>query len=366
MLGVDAMARHRNDYIFAPEKEKGGGLGCFITFLALVLALGVAAVLFNSAANKRVLLEEEKVAVMSLDKAFEGFTVLHMSDLHASELAMNADNWRSLLFSKSFHAVVMSGDMVGSDGDFEPLVTLVGILRDINQTAPIFFIAGDDDPSPIITTPLGTKEVFSDWVRAAQKAGAVYLDAPVGVEAGKRKVWFVPEVLYDVDAAGMVGALTNQKADMEAQGMQYESEGGATYRTLCYRLDAMERTVAAQKEMLSTDMQIAVTHAPLIRDYIRNSLEWADQDEVFNYRAITLMLAGHYCGGQWRIPRVGAVYVPDVGWFPPDEGIRGMQRVNSMNQYISPGLGASEYYPMKGRLFNAPTVTLLKFSANLK
>ena len=175
-------------------------------------------------------------------------------------------------------------------------------------------------------------------------------------------MWFVPEYLYDVDAAGMVKSLTKQKEDMEALGQQYEAEGGASYRALCYRLDAMERAVAAQQEMLSTDLQIAVTHVPLIQDYIRTSLEWADEEKVFSFRTINLLLAGHYCGGQWRVPGMGALYVPDIGWLPPDDGLMGMQRVNSINQYISGGLGASEAHPLKGRLFNSPSITLLKFT----
>ncbi|MEG0900946.1 MAG: hypothetical protein RSG96_02415, partial [Clostridia bacterium] len=182
---------------------------------------------------------------------------------------------------------------------------------------------------------------------------------------GKKKVWFVPEYLYDVDAAGMLSALQAQRQQMEAQGTQYEAEGGASYRAVCYRVEVLERTVAALKTMLSSDLQIAVTHAPLTAAYVRTSIEWSDPKIVFNFRNISLLLAGHYCGGQWRLPGSGAIYVPDIGWFPPDDGIIGMQRVNSVNQYISPGIGASDYYPMSGRLFNAPAVTLLTVTARL-
>lgn len=360
------MGKRKSEYIFAPEKRRGGNMGCVVTVLALVLAALVAVLLLNFATNTRVELMNEKVSVMGLDKTYEGFTVLHISDLHASELGTDAELWRSLLYSKTFHAVVLSGDMVGSGGNTEPLLSLIHILQELNANAPIYFIAGDDDPAAVISTPQGTPQVLSDWVRAAQQEGAIYLDTPVAQQVGKRTVWFVPQYLYDVDVAGMVTSLTNQKADMEAQGRQYEAEGGATYRALCYRLDVMTRTVEALKTMLSTDLQIAVSHAPLERDYIRTSLEWANKDDVFSFRSISLLLAGHYCGGQWRLPGIGPVYVPELGWFPADEGIVGMQRINSINQYVSGGLGASEDYPIKGRLFNSPSVTLLKFTATIQ
>ncbi len=364
--GVREMARRKSAYIFAPEKQRGGGLGCAMPALMLLVAAAAAALLFNYAANTRVSLEMETVPVMSLDKAFEGFTVLHLSDLHAAALGSDMELWQNLLFSKTFRAVVVTGDMVGCGGDDEPLLSLIHTLQQLNPNAPIYFVAGDDDPAPVISTPRGTPEVLADWVRAAQQEGAVYLDAPVGQQVGKRTVWFVPQYLYDVDAEGMLGSLQNQKADMEALGQQYEAEGGAVYRALCYRMDAMERTVAAQKAMLNTDLQIAVTHAPLVKDYIRSSLEWGETSQTFGFRNVSLLLAGHLCAGQWRLPGVGAIYVPDEGWFPPDEGVVGMQRVNSLNQYISAGLGASEKLPMRGRLFNPPRVTLLKFTARIQ
>ena len=364
--GAIGMGRRRGDYIFAPEKQKTGRLGCLFTGLGLLAAMVLAALLLNFAANGHVALEEERVSVMGLDKTFEGFTVLHLSDLHAAPLGSDMELWRTLLHTKNFDAVVMTGDMVGKDGNYEPMLTLIHTLKLLKPDVPIYFVAGDDDPSPVESAPRGTPEVLGEWVRAAQHEGAVYLDAPVRQQVGKRAVWLVPQYLYDVDAAGMVSSLTQQKADMEALGRQYEAEGGASYRALCYRLDAMERTVAAQKEMLSTDLQIAVTHAPLTLDYIRTSLEWADEDAAFSFRAVDLLLAGHYCGGQWRIPGIGPLYVPDMGWFPSDAALRGMQRVNSINQHISAGLGASEYTPLKGRLFNSPSATLIKFTATIQ
>ena len=73
-----------------------------------------------------------------------------------------------------------------------------------------------------------------------------------------------------------------------------------------------------------------------------------------------LILAGHYNGGQWRLPGIGAVYVPELGWFPADDEIRGLSFPAGIPQYISPGLGSDPHYPYQpGRLFNSPTLTLI-------
>ena len=53
----------------------------------MLLAVILAALLLNQAVNSHVALLEERVSVMGMDKIFEGFTVLHISDLHAGRSA---------------------------------------------------------------------------------------------------------------------------------------------------------------------------------------------------------------------------------------------------------------------------------------
>ena len=81
------------------------------------------------------------------------------------------------------------------------------------------------------------------------------------------------------------------------------------------------------------------------------------------------MLAGHYNGGQIRIPFVGALKAPTSsgfprgGWLPDDKQIVGLSTIQGITQYISPGLGVSRAYPLPIRLFNTPTVTVLTLTS---
>ena len=360
------MGRKQNYYIFAPEKKKRRGPGCLVLLLSLLFATVVLGLLTNAAMNRRTDLLTEKVRVMSLSKKLENFTILQLSDMHGSEMGLDADMWRTLLYGKNFSAVAMTGDMVGAQGDFSPLIARIKTLRQIKADVPVYLIAGDDDPAPVLSELHGNPEVLADWVRAAQNAGAIYLDRPVSQQVGKRTVWFAPEYLYSVDVPGMLDSLTRQKQDMESAGQQFEGEGGAAYRALCYRLDAITASAAAIKAMNKNDLQIALTHVPLEADYVREMVAWADESAVFTFRRLTLVLAGHYCGGQWRLAGLGPLYVPEKGWFAGDTGIVGLDRVNSITQYISGGIGASDFYPMPGRLFNAPSVSLLAFTAKIE
>ena len=70
-----------------------------------------------------------------------------------------------------------------------------------------------------------------------------------------------------------------------------------------------------------------------------------------------LVLSGHAHGGQWRIPFAGAVYVPELGWFPDDSLVQGLSYLEGIPQYISPGMGSDPHYKQPGRLFNNVVIT---------
>ena len=366
------MGRRKNNFIFFEEKKKRHASGCLILVLAILFAVTALGILSNSLLNRQLKLSTEKVRIMNLDAGYENVTILHISDLHGGSIGFETELWKQLLFGKGFTAVVMTGDMVGAGGDFAPLVTLIKTLLEIKQNVPIYFIAGDEDPAPVAYTLHGSPEPLAEWVRAAQAAGAVYLDRPISQQVGKKTVWFIPEYLYSVgltdDAGikGMVSTLTRQKAEMEEDGKQYEAEGGASYRALSYRLEAYEASAAAVAAMTEADLQIGVLHIPLEADYVRQMTAWAEAKDVLSYRNLSLVLSGHYCGGQWRLGSLGPLYVPEKGWFPGDDGIAGMMRINNISQYISGGLNACSIYPMPMRLFNVPGITLLSFTAKLE
>ena len=359
------MARRKNDYLFIPQRRRSH-TGIFLLVLLLLAVTVAGALIINHASNKRIVLSSEKVHVMGLAKEYEGFSVLFISDMEASELGSDTAQWKRMLQGKTFHAVVLGGDMVGPGGNYEPLLSLIHTLSTLREDVPIFFIAGDDDPEPILSTARGTPKVRASWVEAAEAAGGIYLDAPMSMPFGKKTVWFSPQYLYEVDVDGMLGSLEKQRQAMEEQGSQYDAEGGAAYRALNYRIEVYQRTSMALKNMKEGDLQIAVNHIPLDDSYIRELIEWADTAKVYNFRNISLLLSGHYCGGQWRLPGGKALYVPDIGWLATDDRIVGMQRINSLNEYISPGISSSQAYPMKGRLFNPPTVTIISFTARLE
>ena len=96
------------------------------------------------------------------------------------------------------------------------------------------------------------------------------------------------------------------------------------------------------KIMNKNDLQIGLTHVPLEANYVREMVEWADETAVFSFRRLSLVLAGHYCGGQWRLGGLGPLYVPDQGWLVGDNGIFGMILAIASGAVEKPMIPSSE------------------------
>ena len=150
---------------------------------------------------------------------------------------------------------------------------------------------------------------------------------------------------------------------MSRKATSLSADDAARRRVLEYELDRLADIREIREQFQPEDIQIVLTHAPLTASYVRDLITWGAKEEAFAMRYAGLILAGHYNGGQWRLPFLGPVYVPELGWFPKNEGISGLSYLEGIPQYISPGLGSDPHYEnMPGRVFNSPTMTLITLS----
>lgn len=338
--------------------------------LLTVIILCLALLLMD---NSSISVEEITVSVVGLNKDLEGYTILQLSDLHGRRFGSEQSALLKSINAQDYDLLLMSGDMVGKNGDPEPLYE---ILDGLTSNSPVYFIAGDSDPNPLLSeirdTP-GTLEerVLSDWVLGAQERGAVYLDAPERIEVGSGVLYLTPEYQLSLNISDHLRILTEQKFFEEQSVISGEEDGTTTLPFTEYRLSLMTQLQEAANAMTSEDVHIALAHYPPTVDYINTTQQLNASGNQSYLRPVDLVLAGHYCGGVWRLPFVGALYIPADqaprhGWFPDQSSVMGLTTVGGTSVYVSPGLGATDdIWLPKFRLFNSPTITVITLTSAL-
>ena len=351
------MRRERNQYIFASEltkRQRGHRLRSAVLLLLPILIVSLW--VLNITFSRLVRLEEVRLTMLDLPEDLENYSILHLSDLHGARYGENQKAIKNTLGETRYSCVVMTGDMLGENGDVEPLLELVDLMP---RDTPKFLIPGDTDGSAIETKAHSSLSVYTEWAEKLQAAGIQILDRPVLITRDKGRIWFVPEELYALDLAGMKNVFRKQLDELNGHVTSLTADDAAMIRALEYELERIDALTEIKKQFLPTDVQVVLTHTPLSSDYVADLISWTAKDtDLFSMRYAKLILAGHYNGGQWRIPFVGAVYVPELGWFPEDSLIQGLSYPEGIPQYISPGLGSDPHYEKQpGRVFNRPVIT---------
>lgn len=106
---------------------------------------------------------------------------------------------------------------------------------------------------------------------------------------------------------------------------------------------------------------IGITHYPWNESFYNSA-----KDKVGKY---DLVIAGHYHGGQIRIPFYGALFIPNINdaeFFPKQSDVSGYNVYGDYKQYISRGLGAGKLgnTNFKFRFFNTPEINLITLVKN--
>ncbi|MBQ8073610.1 MAG: metallophosphoesterase [Clostridia bacterium] len=357
------MRRERNQYIFAPEGQKRESRHGFRKSLLAFLPLLIAGLLIaNFITSNRVLLKKVNLTVLNLPADLEQYSILHLSDLHGAELGERQKAIATALGQTRYSCVIMTGDMLGENGDIQPLLDLLALMP---AETPKYYIPGDTDGSFLDDQAHGTLSIYQSWAEKLIQAGVILLDRPLSETRGKGTIWFVPEELYTLDLDRMRDVYTDQLAEMTRRATAQDADDAARRRVLEYELTRLDAIAEARKQFAPEHIQVVLTHTPLTEDYVRDMITWGNKEDYFSLRYAGLILAGHYNGGQWRIPFKGPVWVPELGWFPADSLVQGLSFLAGIPQYISPGLGSDPHYEHQpGRVFNPPTVTLITLTRN--
>ena len=350
------MRKEKNKYVFAADAGRfKRSHRIRNTVLILIPLLILTFVISNITVSRRVRLEEVRLTVLNLPSDLEEYSILHISDLHGARYGEKQKAIKTALGNTRYSCVVMTGDMLGDNGEVEPLLELIDLMP---GDTPKYLIPGDMDGDLVDSNSHGSLSPYSDWAVKLQEAGVTLVDRPVSETRGKGTIRFIPEDIYLLDIDVTESVYQKQLDTLNQRAGSMTADEAARMRVLEYELERLEEVREIKKEVAPEDIQIVLTHTPLTDAYVRDMITWTQKENVFAIRYASLILAGHYNGGQWRIPWVGAIHVPELGWFPEDSLIQGLSYPGGIPQYISPGLGSDPHYENRpGRVYNPPVIT---------
>lgn len=342
----------------------------FWPMFILAFAVLMVIVLFLNSANLTV--DEQNITLVGLQSDLEGYKILVLSDLNGKRFGDSQATLLREIETLDYDIVVCLGDMVGKGGDPEPFYEL---LEGLPSKKQVYFICGDSDPGPYVSavrdeTATLDRLVLADWILGAEDRGAIYVDVPTEVDVGSATVWLTPANMLNIEASS---ALADWKEQVEQEEGGYLSgivSDKATLPFTSYRLQRAQALVDAINAMSSSDVQISLSHVPAADDVLEAAATHSS-DEGKYLPAPDVALGGHYCGGVWNLPVVGAFYIPDssaprYGWFPDQSRVSGLREVDETQLYVSRGLSTSGDTPlMPFRFLNNPQISVITLTATL-
>ncbi|MBQ6327139.1 MAG: hypothetical protein IJI26_13920, partial [Clostridia bacterium] len=320
----DLMSASGTEGLFRPIRVFGREIRFWPLILLAALALMAVGVMLN---NSNLSITEQTVTVVGLPEDMEGYRIVVLSDLNGRRFGDSQSLLLRTLNGIKYDAIFCLGDMVGKSGNAQPFWEF---LEGLKRPEKVYFICGDSDPGPYLPSARGTEGVLSqlileDWILGAIERGANYVDAPISIPVKKSTLWISPATMLNLETISTLAAWQDQ-TEQEEDGVRSGITEDYTHLPITtYRSKLAQKLYDAQRTMTASDIHISLAHEIPSEAFIYTSEDHKSDTERF-LASPELILAGHYCGGVWRLPIFGAFYVPDKtlprgGWFPDQQRV---------------------------------------------
>ena len=374
VFAINAYTTRTDERGPAREYRLFGRKVTFAGFMAIIFGLLLIIVLATN--DRSVNTDEQSIIVTGLPDDFENYKILLISDLNGTSFGQDQSTLMRVIGNLSYNAVVLAGDMIGPSGDPEAFYDLIDQL---GTRRPIYFISGDTDPSPLreeardnsAETMTLNQMVLSDWVLGAIDRGAIYLDRPMSIQRGSSTMWLMPDTFLNLN---MTETLADLKEEMEQETESMLLGIEDSYDSLPftnYRFNITSKSADLVQSVTSQDLILMISHEVPSDSQILVSQEAMTAQEMKSYfLSPDLILGGHYCGGEWKLPGYGALFInaplsARYGWFPSQDYVEGQRAVGSSVVCVTPGLSTNNNTLFPFRLMNPPQITLITLTGEL-
>ena len=282
------------------KKKRRILLGVLAAFLSVLI-------LWTVWGNTALELNRYTVASERLPEGFDGYRIAHVSDLHNTEMGKENEKLLTMIREAAPDMIAITGDLIDCRRtDMEVALQFTAAAMEI---APCYFVAGNHE-----ARISGYDELKE---RLTEQGVVVLEDARVELELSGEKL-----VLIGVNDPAF-----------PADGLSGDSES------------VMRKKLQALSEN-EDEFTILLSHRPeLFESYADSNMD--------------LVLSGHAHGGQFRLPFVGGVLVPNQGFFPEYDA--GLFTDGTTTMLVSRGIGNSAF-PF--RFNNRPEVILVELESD--
>lgn len=257
--------------------------------------------------DKNLELNTYKICSEDLPSEFDGFRIVHVSDLHNANFGKDNEKLIDMISEAQPDIIAITGDVV--DSRRTDIDISVEFVKQVMKIAPCYYVTGNHEAR------IGDE--YSLLEEKLKKAGVIILDDEV---AFIERFGALIEIMGLKDPTFSVSGTT----EMEAE-------------TVAEKLKSLENSESCFTLLLS--------HKPEFFDiYVENDID--------------LVLSGHAHGGQFRFPFLGGIIAPGQGIFPKYDA--GLFEKNSTNMIVSRGIGNS-IIPL--RINNRPEIILIELQS---
>lgn len=272
-------------------------LDYFILLAALIVLAG-----FFAFENNDIVVSKFTYFSERLPKAFDGFVIAQISDLHNKRFGAKQKQILQKLKDVSPDLIVVTGDVLDHRRyDFAPVMEL---MQGAKELAPVVYAPGNHEES---------SGRYLEIKEALLRAGVTVLnDASYTVSRGD-------------DTVTVLGVLDPAFSKLRQS----------------HKTDASDMRRFLNTQYEEDDFTILLSHR-------------AELLKLYSEVGVDLVFAGHAHGGQIRLPFIGGLYAPGQGIFP--KYTSGRHDADDTTMYVSRGLGNS-VFPL--RIFNRPELVVV-------
>lgn len=250
--------------------------------------------------NNSITVSRYSVSPSGLPESFDGYRIVHVSDLHNKDFGEKLINRISALKPDM---IAVTGDIIDSYSTKTEVA--VEFIRQAADIAPVYYTTGNHENR--------LPEEYALLRAEMERAGVIVLDGKtVEIEkSGER-----------ISVSGI--------DDLTFFGSSVLGENKIMF----------DKSLSSVAQQAGDNVKILLSHRPELFD-------------VYGKNGFDLVLSGHAHGGQIRLPFIGGLFSPGQGFLP--EYTEGIHKSGETSMVVSRGLGNS-FFPF--RIGNRPEIVV--------